>query len=149
MDFTVTFDEDPAAGESLAADEITVSPPSPVNDLAGSGTTYTFGLDGLLHDTYRVTVNNGAVLNDNGEPNARESVTVIVDLESPKVVPPLETNIPIGSTTFVGATCVDDRDTAPNLSSTGTVNLVMEGSYDVTYTCTDDVGNSSTETVTF
>ena len=43
-----------------------------------------------------------------------------------------------------GATCTDETDTAPTVTTDGTVDTSSPGTYTVTYTCTDSSGNEST-----
>ena len=43
-----------------------------------------------------------------------------------------------------GATCTDETDPAPVLTTSGAVNVNLAGSYAVTYACTDMSGNSDT-----
>ena len=43
-----------------------------------------------------------------------------------------------------GATCTDDTDPAPTVTTSGTVDTSNPGTYTVTYTCTDSSGNGST-----
>ena len=42
-----------------------------------------------------------------------------------------------------GATCTDNADTSPTLTSTSTVDTSAVGTYAVTYSCTDVVGNEA------
>ena len=45
-----------------------------------------------------------------------------------------------------GATCTDDTDASPTLSSTSDVDARTAGTYQVTYTCTDSSDNTATAT---
>ncbi len=56
-----------------------------------------------------------------------------------------ELTIQAGSTyTEQGATCTDDTDGSLQVTTTGTVNTSMPGTYTVTYACTDSSGNNAT-----
>ena len=58
-----------------------------------------------------------------------------------------ELTITAGTTyTEQGATCTDDTDPAPTVTTSGTVDTSSPGTYTVTYTCTDSSDNSSTAT---
>ena len=57
--------------------------------------------------------------------------------------------ITVGSTyEDAGATCTDDTDPAPTVTTSGTVDASNPGTYTVTYTCTDLSGNMATDTRT-
>ena len=57
--------------------------------------------------------------------------------------------ITVGSTyEDAGATCTDDTDQAPTVTTSGTVDASNPGTYTVTYTCTDLSGNMATDTRT-
>ena len=45
-----------------------------------------------------------------------------------------------------GATCTDDTDASPTLSTTSSVDAQTAGTYQVTYTCTDSSSNTATAT---
>ena len=56
-----------------------------------------------------------------------------------------ELTITAGTTyTEQGATCTDDTDPAPTVTTSGTVDTSNPGTYTVTYTCTDLSGNAGT-----
>ena len=150
VEFTVTFEEAPGANEALTEDEIHVSPESSILNLAVSGTdsnAYTFRL-GNLNGTYQVSVQNGAVNNALGTPNALAGIRVVVDRTDPAIVPPIGTVIQIGHP-YHDATCTDNLDGNPVLTAIGAVDTGLEGTYPVTYRCTDALGNSSILDVVF
>ena len=150
VEFTVTFEEAPGANEALTEDEIHVSPESPILNLAVSGidsNVYTFRL-GNLNGTYQVSVQNGAVNNALGTPNALAGIRVVVDRTDPAIVPPIGTVIQIGHP-YHDATCTDNLDGNPVLTAIGVVDTGLEGTYPVTYRCTDALGNSSILDVVF
>ena len=150
VEFTVTFEEAPGANEALTEDEIHVSPESSILNLAVSGTdsnVYTFRL-GNLNGTYQVSVQNGAVNNALGTPNALAGIRVVVDRTDPAIVPPIGTVIQIGHP-YHDATCTDNLDGNPVLTAIGVVDTGLEGTYPVTYRCTDALGNSSILDVVF
>ena len=150
VEFTVTFEEAPGANEALTEDEIHVSPESPILNLAVSGidsNVYTFRL-GNLNGTYQVSVQNGAVNNALGTPNALAGIRVVVDRTDPAIVPPIGTVIQIGHP-YHDATCTDNLDGNPVLTAIGAVDTGLEGTYPVTYRCTDALGNSSILDVVF
>ena len=150
VEFTVTFEEAPGANEVLTEDEIHVSPESPILNLAVSGidsNVYTFRL-GNLNGTYQVSVQNGAVNNALGTPNAIAGIRVVVDRTDPAIVPPIGTVIQIGHP-YHDATCTDNLDGNPVLTAIGAVDTGLEGTYPVTYRCTDALGNSSILDVVF
>ena len=150
VEFTVTFEEALGANEALTEDEIHVSPESSILNLAVSGTdsnVYTFRL-GNLNGTYQVSVQNGAVNNALGTPNALAGIRVVVDRTDPAIVPPIGTVIQIGHP-YHDATCTDNLDGNPVLTAIGAVDTGLEGTYPVTYRCTDALGNSSILDVVF
>ena len=150
VEFTVTFEEALGANEVLTEDEIHVSPESPILNLAVSGidsNVYTFRL-GNLNGTYQVSVQNGAVNNALGTPNALAGIRVVVDRTDPAIVPPIGTVIQIGHP-YHDATCTDNLDGNPVLTAIGAVDTGLEGTYPVTYRCTDALGNSSILDVVF
>ena len=150
VEFTVTFEEALGANEVLTEDEIHVSPESPILNLAVSGTdsnVYTFRL-GNLNGTYQVSVQNGAVNNALGTPNTLAGIRVVVDRTDPAIVPPIGTVIQIGHL-YHDATCTDNLDGNPVLTAIGVVDTGLEGTYPVTYRCTDALGNSSILDVVF
>ena len=52
--------------------------------------------------------------------------------------------ISVGTTyTDAGATCIDNLDPNPTLTQISTVDITIVGSYAVTYSCTDDAGNTA------
>ena len=150
VEFTVTFEEALGANEVLTEDEIHVSPESPILNLAVSGidsNVYTFRL-GNLNGTYQVSVQNGAVNNALGTPNALAGIRVVVDRTDPAIMPPIGTVIQIGHL-YHDATCTDNLDGNPVLTAIGAVDTGLEGTYPVTYRCTDALGNSSILDVVF
>ena len=150
VEFTVTFEEALGANEVLTEDEIHVSPESPILNLAVSGidsNVYTFRL-GNLNGTYQVSVQNGAVNNALDTPNALAGIRVVVDRTDPAIVPPIGTVIQIGHP-YHDATCTDNLDGNPVLTAIGVVDTGLEGTYPVTYRCTDALGNSSILDVVF
>jgi hypothetical protein len=107
-------------------------------------TNYDPQTPGTYYVTYDVTDGSGNVAN---------TVTVTVYLED-KTAPVITLN---GSSSQViefgnnyveqGATCADTFDTC-NLTTSGTVNVGVLGTYYITYTATDPSGNTSTKTRT-
>ncbi len=60
-----------------------------------------------------------------------------------------EPTIQAGSTyEDAGATCTDDTDPAPTVTTSGTVDTSSPGTHTLTYACTDSSGNESTATRT-
>ena len=150
VEFTVTFEEALGANEVLTVDEIHVSPESPILNLAVSGIdskVYTFSLDNL-NGTYQVSVQNGAVNNALDTPNALAGIRMVVDRTDPAIVPPIGTVIQIGYP-YHDATCTDNLDDNPVLTAIGAVDTGLEGTYPVTYRCTDALGNFSILDVVF
>ena len=98
------------------------------------------------------TVNVTAPGGDFGTGNSR-TLTVTVTADTDNTSPTIALNglsavtITAGTTYMEqGATCTDDTDPAPTVTTTGTVDASRPGTYTVTYTCTDSSDNSSTDT---
>ena len=95
------------------------------------------------------TVNVTAPGGDFGTGNSR-TLTVTVTAVTDNTPPTIALNglsavtITVGTTYMEqGATCTDDTDPAPTVTTTGTVDASAPGTYTVTYTCTDSSGNNA------
>ena len=111
----------------------------PAPTVTTSGTVDTSN-PGTYTVTYTCTDSSG-----NGSTISR-TVTV-VDTTDPVIIinGSSELTITAGTTyTEQGATCTDDTDPAPTVTTSGTVDTSNPGTYTVTYTCTDSSGNGST-----
>ena len=93
------------------------------------------------------TVNVTAPGGDFGTGNSR-TLTVTVTADTDNTPPTIALNglsavtITVGTTYMEqGATCTDDTDPAPTVTTTGTVDASAPGTYTVTYTCTDSSDN--------
>ena len=104
---------------------------------------YAGSQQGMLSTLAVVTVG------ETSDPDPPTAPTPDLDVTPPAVT--LNGHSPVsvthGSTyTDRGATCIDDEDPYPTLTTSGTVNTFVSSSYYITYTCTDDAGNAATAT---
>ena len=96
--------------------------------------------------TYTVTY---ACTDSSGNGSTISRTVTVVDTTDPVITinGSSELTITAGTAyTDQGATCTDETDTAPTVTTSGTVDTSSPGTYTVTYTCTDSSGNSSTAT---
>ena len=111
----------------------------PAPTVTTSGTVDT-SRPGTYTVTYTCTDSSG-----NGSTISR-TVTV-VDTTDPVIIinGSSELTIQAGSTyEDAGATCTDETDGSPQVTTTGAVDASAPGTYAVTYTCTDSSGNNAT-----
>ena len=86
---------------------------------------------------------------DSGNTSTATRVVNVVDTTSPTITVTGDNpmTIEVGSTfTDPGATATDVGDDDVEITTTGTVDADTVGSYTITYTATDDSGNTSTAT---
>jgi len=156
--FTVTFDED-VTGFGTSGLDVTNGTAS--NFVAVDARTYTFDVTPGADGPVGVTVLAGAATDAAGNPNpGSNTVTVIFDGTGPVAAAnPLTTNDP--TPTLTGT--VDDPDatvtvvvggqtiTASVTGTTWTADVptpLADGTYDITVTAADALGNSTTTTLT-
>ena len=77
----------------------------------------------------------------NGRRTAPDTTPPVITLTGPAAV-----TITVGASyADEGATCTDDTDTNPTLSTDNPVDTATAATYTVTYSCEDDAGNHATE----
>ena len=111
--------------------------------------TSTSGVDARTAGTYQVTY----TCTDSSDNTATATRDVVVT-DAPDTTDPTITITganPISVTAGTaysdpGATCTDDTDASPTLTSTSDVDARTAGTYQVTYTCTDSSDNTATAT---
>ena len=74
----------------------------------------------------------------------RDAAPPVITLNGPSAVSIMQG----GTYAEPGASCTDDTDPSPVLTTSGAVNANLAGLYAVTYTCTDSSGNAATSTRT-
>ena len=108
-------------------------------------------VDDRIPGTYAVTY----TCTDSSGNVATATRTVVIVAGPDGAMPTITLNgqptvsVPRGGTyTDAGATCTDDTDPNPVLTVHNPVDATRQGTYAVTYTCTDDAGNVATATRT-
>ena len=101
-------------------------------------------VDASSPGTYTVTY---ACTDSSGNGSTISRTVTVVDTTDPviTIIGDDRLTITVGSTyEDAGATCTDDTDPAPTVTTSGTVDASSPGTYTVTYACTDSSGNGST-----
>lgn len=104
---------------------------------------YAGSQQGMLSTLAVVTVG------ETSDPDPPTGLAPDLDVTPPTVTlnGPSTVSVAHGSTyTDRGAACIDDTDPYPTLMTRDTVDTLVSGSYYITYTCTDDAGNTAIAT---